>query len=112
MLTIKKSATFRKRLVMFTRGYRERAGVAVALNFVEAVDNATKFIHENPELCGIDIGTQEHDILRQYNIRKWNLKKFPHSIFFRIEGELLILETIYAHRMEQQQFYSDITDNS
>lgn len=110
MLIIKKSAAFRKRLVMFTRGYRERAGVAVALNFVEAVDNATKFIHENPELCGI--AAQEHDILKQYNIRKWNLKKFPHSIFFRIEGELLILETIYAHRMEQQQFYSDIADNS
>lgn len=112
MLTVKKSKSFHIRAAMFTRNYRKHANEEVALDFVAEISKAIRFIIENPYGCAIDVGAQEHEILKQYEIRKWKLHKFPHSIFFRIDKDVLTLETIHAHRMIKEQFYTDIADKS
>jgi hypothetical protein len=58
--------------------------------------------------CALDTGARKHKLLKQHTIKQWRIKGFPHSIYFRITDEAITLETIYAHRMERDQFYADI----
>jgi len=94
MYTIIKSALYKRQFLEFVRDYKTRAGKQVAHNFANGVEHSTNFIGNTPQACGVYIK------IRGLEFRKWGVKGFPHSIFFRIEGDnTIILEAMYAHRM-------------
>lgn len=94
MPIIVRSALFRRQLLDITASYKERAGSDIALKFVDEIDNAVSFIAAKPLACAI------HTRLDGKEFRKWRLESFPISIFFRLESvDTLVLETLYAHRM-------------
>lgn len=99
--TLHKSALFLRQLKVFTLAYRDdpNAGKNVALRFVDGVEAASAFIQERPLACGIYHEASLHPDLKRYEFRKWRVTRFPHSIFFRVEGKVILLEAIYAHRM-------------
>lgn len=94
MPIIVRSALFRRQLLDIAASYKERAGSDIALKFVDEIDNAVSFIAAKPLACAI------HTRLDGKEFRKWRLKSFPISIFFRLESvDTLVLETLDAHRM-------------
>lgn len=94
MSRILRSATFKRQLIDITKGYRARAGATVALQFVDQVDASIRFIAAHPLACAI------YTELDGNAFRKWGLKSFPVSLFFRIDPDGAIrLEALYAHRM-------------
>ena len=76
MYTISRSALFKRQLLHFVKNYKDRAGIKVASDFIDSLEKSLEFIRENPYFCPVytEIAKQE--------LRKWNIKKFPHSIFF------------------------------
>ena len=50
---------------------------------------AIRFIANKPLACAIYQEAQKHEELKMYEFRKWALKRFPHSIFFRLTNETL-----------------------
>lgn len=97
-----KSALFLRQLQAFAAAYRNdlNAGNPVALRFVDGVEAACSFIQKRPLACGIYHEASLHPDLKSYEFRKWRVKGFPHSIFFRIDGDVILLEAIYAHKMD------------
>lgn len=94
MQQIVRSRLFKQQLLDITTSYRDRAGSSVALNFVDEVDSGIRFIAGQPLACAIYTRFQGRVF------RKWRLKRFPVSIFFRLDGpDTLVLEALYAHRM-------------
>ena len=94
MMAIKRSALFRRQLFNITVHYRDAAGKKTALKFVDQIEDSIIFITANPFACPV------YTVLENHEFRKWRIRDFPVSIFFRIEGEnILILEALYAHRM-------------
>lgn len=94
MTRILRSALFKRQLLDMTSGYRERAGSEVALRFIDQIEDGVAFIIKRPLACAVYIEVQGRVF------RKWSLKGFPVSVFFRLEGDdTLILEALYAHRM-------------
>ena len=94
MTRLVRSALFKREVVDVAVRYRAKAGAAIALKFVDQVDDCIRFIATKPQACAVytRIGGRE--------FRKWRLRDFPVSVFFRLEGrELIILEALYAHRM-------------
>lgn len=94
MPTIVRSALFKRQLLDITASYRDRAGSGIALKFVDQIDEGVRFIADRPLACAI------YTRLEGKDFRKWRLKSFPVSIFFRLEAtDTLVLEALYAHRM-------------
>ena len=94
MSQILRSALFKRQLLEMTAGYRQRAGSEVALTFVDQVEEAVRFAATNPLACAV------YTRLEGKDFRKWSLKDFPVSIFFRTEDpDTIILDALYAHRM-------------
>ncbi|MFV0302499.1 MAG: type II toxin-antitoxin system RelE/ParE family toxin [Paracoccus sp. (in: a-proteobacteria)] len=94
MYRIQRSALFKRQFLEITTGYRDRAGSAVALDFVDRIDESIRFIASKPRACAT------YTTLRGIEFRKWRVSGFPVSVFFRISGEsTIILEALYAHRM-------------
>ena len=94
MPTIVRSALFKRQLLDITASYRDRAGSDIALKFVNQIDEGVRFIAHKPLAFAI------YTRLEGKDFRKWRLKSFPVSIFFRLEGpDTLVLEALYAHRM-------------
>jgi len=86
--------------------YKEEAGVKIAGNFVDLVENAINFISEKPEACAIYKTNGE---LAEYQYRKWRVKKFPYTVFFRIEEKKIYIDAIYAHKMDMDgRFLEDL----
>lgn len=111
MWRVKKSDLFKKQLLTFSLDYKQRAGKDVARKFMISVNQAIDFINENPLICGVYIEAQTHDLLKNYQFRKWSVNGFPHSLFFRVEktNKTIMLECIYAQRMDIiQRFPSDM----
>ena len=111
MHNIQKSALFKRQLLAFAKKYAldVNAGKMIALRFIDEVEAATNFISKNPFACGIYHAAKSHDQLHRYEFRKWRVKTFPHSIFFRVNGDTIMLEAIYAHKMDiTGRFSSDI----
>ena len=102
MYHLQKSRLFKRQVQSFAKSYAldVNAGKAVALRFVDEVEATTKFIAKNPLACSIYHDAKTHDQLKLYEFRKWRVKNFPHSLFFRIDGDTIILEAIYAHKMD------------
>lgn len=95
MTRILRSALFKRQLLDMTSGYRERAGSELALRFVDQVEDGVAFIAKRPLACAAYTEVQGK------LFRKWSLKGFPVSLFFRVEGDdTIILEALYAHRMD------------
>ena len=100
MWVLKKSARFKNQLIYFAKGYNEDAGSEIAERFVDAVEDAIEFIQKQPLGCRIYHEAHNYPQLRHYEFRKWSVKGFPHSLFFRFcDDETILLEAIYAHRM-------------
>ncbi|WP_155847384.1 hypothetical protein [Asticcacaulis sp. AC402] len=77
-----------------TADYRQRAGSPVALKFVGQLDDAVNFIAKRPTACPVYIWLEGKEF------RKWVLKDFPVSVFFRLADDAAItLEALYAQRM-------------
>ncbi len=101
MWQIKRSGLFVRQWKHFALDYKERAGADVAGRFIDAVEEALSFIQENPLACAPYHPGADYEDLSGYDFRKWSLKKFPHSIFFRIkENQTVFIEVIYAHKMD------------
>ena len=94
MYKIQKSGLFKQHTANFVLGYKERAGVDVANAFIDRLSQGIKFIAQNPQACAVYTHIGGHEF------RKWRVKDFPHSIYFRVTGNTIILEAIYAHRMD------------
>ena len=94
MYDVMKSSLFEEQALAFIKGYRARAGNIVARNFAAGIDASICFISKNPQACAV------YTHIGAYEYRKWGVKEFPHSIYFRISNDTIILEAIYAQRME------------
>ena len=99
MFTLQKSALFMRQWQGYAQGYKDRAGLAVAERFIAAVEDALRFISESPLSCPL-YDTGAHDDLRRYAFRKWNLRGFPHAVFFHLEQSSIFVEVLYAQRMD------------
>ncbi len=110
MWQVQKSALFKKQLLEFAENYKKIADLKTANRFLDNVDHAIKFIGKSPLACAVYFEAQELEVLHQYEFRKWSVKVFPHSIFFRIvDDKIILLEAIYAHRMNTiKRMSSDI----
>lgn len=87
-------------------GYRERAGREVAGRFVDQIEDCIAFIAKRPQACAV------YTQLEGKTFRKWRLKDFPVSIFFRVDaGGTIILEAVYAHRMNIAERFAETTDD-
>lgn len=112
MYQVQKSKLFTRQVLAFAKGYAVdiNAGKVIALRFVDEVETATDFIAKNPLACGVYHGAKNHEQLQRYEFRKWHVKNFPHSIFFRLKGNTIMLEAIYAHKMDiTGRFSSDMS---
>ena len=89
-----RSALFKRQLLDITASYRTRAGSPIALKFVDRIEDGIRFIAARPLTCAV------YTRLDGKEFRKWGLKDFPVSVFFRLDGEdTIVLEALYAHRM-------------
>jgi hypothetical protein len=108
MWTLKKSMLFKRQLSVFAKGYNENAGHKTAIRFIDTVEEAINFIQKKPLVCRIYYEVQKHPQLQNYEFRKWSVKGFPHTVFFRFSGDrTILLEAIFAHRMNTIKRLSD-----
>lgn len=94
MYQIQKSRLFKLHSAQFVSDYKERAGTQVANAFIDCLSQGIRFIAKNPQACPVYTHIAGHEY------RKWRVKDFPHSIYFRLHDDTIILEAIYAHRMD------------
>ena len=100
MWTIKRSALFKRQLLAYALDYKNRVNTETAERFIDAVGNAVTFVGKKPLACGRYMEAHKHKELTQYEFRKWHVEPFPHSIFFRLtDNNVILLEALYAHRM-------------
>ena len=100
---IQKSGLFKRQLLSFVKNYKDRAGIEIAGQFLASAEAAIAFIADKPLACALYLGAKNHEVLKDIEFRKWPLSGFPHSIYFRIEGDNIIkLEAIYALRMDTE----------
>jgi len=109
MMRIQKSAAYERQLKEFAKDYRDRAGIETADRFLDGIDEAVEFIAKMPQACAVAYDLKTIDGLEDYEFRKWRVNGFPHAIFFRIEDDILMLQAIYAHKMNVlKRFPSEI----
>jgi plasmid stabilization system protein ParE len=94
MLTVKRSALFKRHLTDFVQGYMELAGAEVANRFIDALEKSICFIANHPDAC------TPYEV-NGLHFRKWNISGFPHAIYFRVQNKTVIMEAVYAHRMDR-----------
>ena len=101
MYDLHKSALFVRQLRVFAGEYARdmNAGNMVALRFIDLVEEATHFIQHNPFACVSYVEAGQHPQLATYDYRKWRVKGFPHSIFFKVDGNVITIAGIYAQKM-------------
>ena len=83
----------------YAQDYKTRAGLKVAEQFIVSVEETLNFIQKNPYACASYYIGDGYDDLRKYEFRKWNLVGFPHLVLFRIEKHNILIEAIYAYKM-------------
>jgi plasmid stabilization system protein ParE len=105
MSKVIRSALFKRQLIEIVTGYRVRAGSAVALKFVDQIEAGIRFIAEKPYACVVYTRTDGREF------RKWSIRGFPVSMFFRFENEkTIVLEALYMHRMNFAARFSDVVE--
>jgi hypothetical protein len=81
----------------------ERAGGALADRFITAVEEALRFISQNPYACAVYETGEGYEDLQVHKFRKWNLQGFPHLVLFRVtDKSTILIEVLYAHKMDIQ----------
>ncbi|MCP4932769.1 MAG: type II toxin-antitoxin system RelE/ParE family toxin [bacterium] len=101
MWQIQTSGFFDRQLFNFAQNYKDIADLKTADRFLDCVDEAIHFIARSPLTCAVYFELQKVAGLEEYEFRKWRVKVFPFSIFFRIKGEkVVVLEAIYAQKMD------------
>ncbi len=83
----------------YTQDYKTRAGLKIAEQFITSVEEALNFIQKNPYACVSYYIGEGYDDLQKYEFRKWNLADFPYLVLFRINKHNILIEAIYAHKM-------------
>lgn len=94
MLTVKRSALFKRQLADFVQGFMELANAEVANRFIDGLEKSIHFIATHSDACP----PYEFNGL---HFRKWNISGFPHAIYFRVRDNTIIMEAVYAHRMDR-----------
>ncbi len=101
MWHIQTSTLFDRQLFEFAENYKDIADLKTADRFLDCVEEAIHFIAQSPLTCGVYFELQKVAGLEEYEFRKWRVKVFPFSVFFRIKDKkTIVLEAIYAHRMD------------
>lgn len=94
MTRLLRSGLFKRQLLDMTADYRDRAGSDIALRLVDQIEDSVAFIARRPQACAVYTQVQGK------TFRKWGVKDFPVSLFFRVEPDgTIILDALYAHRM-------------
>jgi len=100
-MRIRKSAVYERQLEGFAEDYRDRAGIEIAYNFLDGIDESVEFIGKMPKACMVAHDLKLVEGLEEYEFRRWKVRGFPHSIFFRItDDRTILLEAIYAQKMD------------
>lgn len=94
MTKILRSAAFKRQALAFTADYKQRVSPQVAGLFIDDLEQAIVFIAANPKACRV------YTQLAGYEFRKWTFSRFPHAIYFRLEQDAIVLECLYAHKMD------------
>jgi len=106
MYTISRSALFKRQIIHFVINYKEQAGIKVASDFIDNLEESIQFIEENPYSCLV------YTEIAKQKFRKWNIKNFPHSIFFRVNENIITLEVLYAQKMDiKNRILNDMDQN-
>ena len=101
MFRVKKSTLFMRQWRYYARDYKNRAGVDIAERFIVAVEEALRFIQQNPYACALYDAGEGYEDLLTYQFRKWSLSGFPYVILFRLDDNATIfIEVLYAHKMD------------
>ena len=79
--------------------YREQVGAAIAENFAIEIDEAYTRIKQHPNI-GSPRPALDLDI---EGIKSWTLKRFPHQIFYEIQGDHVQLWRILHPRRDITQ---------
>ena len=70
---------------LIVSGYANEAGVEVALNFIDALEGAYKFIGDNPKA-----GSPRYGLMLDIpGLRSWRVRDFPHLIFYVERADFL-----------------------
>ncbi len=103
-----KSALFKRQWRDFALYYKAEAGQVVAERFVDAVEEALNFISTMPLACSKYQPASES--LLKYEFRKWRLKGFPYTIFFKVtKDKTIMIEAIYGQHMDiENRIQNDI----
>ena len=75
--------------------YEMTASKRVALDFSAALEDAYRFITENPTA-----GSRRYaDLLSLPGVRTWTMKRFPYIVFYAANSETIeVLRVLHAHR--------------
>lgn len=85
----------RRELVAALRWYLSDGGPAVAERFAGVVEHATRLLTAMPQL-----GTPSH----AGPTRSWPLKRFPYTLVYRVQGELLTVMAV-AHQSREPGYW-------
>ena len=99
MYTVHKSALFMRQWQTYAQNYKDRAGIQIAERFIAAVEGALLFIGTSPLSCPL-YDTSKEEALKFHHFRRWNVSKFPNTLFFRLEETQIFVDLIYAQRMD------------
>lgn len=108
-MRILKSAAYERQLEKFAEHYRDKAGIETSDRFLDGIDEAVEFVIKRPLACTVAHDLKTVSGLESYEFRRWRVNGFPHSIYFRIEEDRLILQAVYAHKMNVlERFTSEV----
>jgi len=112
MWALKKSRLFKRQLMDFAKWDKDNAGQETAERFVDAAEKAIHFVQAQPLACRVYHEAKTHPQLQHDEFRKWSVKGFPHSLFFRLsENQEIFLEAIYVQRMHMMKRLSSDTQS-
>ncbi len=68
----------------------ERQRKFLGFDFLDCIDAAVNLILENPEMCRFFYS----------DFRAYVIRKFPFSIFYTIEGEKIVVHSVFDNRQD------------
>jgi hypothetical protein len=98
--TLLKSDVFSQQILEQARYYKIISGITIAHRFIDAVEQALAFIHQQPLACPIYTASGQHPALQAHLFRAWFVRGFLHKIYFRVVGDKLFIDALYAASMD------------
>ena len=112
MWQLKTSALFDRQVIEYAYHYKGSANIQTAEAFLDAVKDALEFIQQSPRRCPVFKPHKNIKELQSLEYRKWSLKQFPFTCFFRLEKDLIKIEVLYHQRMDiAQRLLSDSNED-